>query len=201
MKILTTRNHRHGSRQSNHHLNSRSHETECLTRGKKNGKHDHACTVNRASTHQSTVTRWWAWHYGKKYLSEKRLCFNCTDTRHRAAECRIVRSCQKCNGRHHTSICDSDSQQMLLAIGEGREDKESVTNYRPVSLLSCASKVMERCLLNKIYPILKNQMYYLQHGFIKGRSCTTQMVYVLHQLGKVLDCSGQIDVLYLVLGL
>ena len=55
----------------------------------------------------------------KKYLSEKRLCFNCTGTRHRAAECRIVRSCQKCNGRHHTSICDRDSQQMLLATGEG----------------------------------------------------------------------------------
>lgn len=78
-----------------------------------------------------------------------------------------------------------------------KEDKESVTNYRPVSLLSCASKVMERCVLNKIYPIRKNQIYYLRHGFIKGRSCTTQMVYVLHHLGKVLDCSGQIDVLYL----
>ena len=38
----------------------------------------------------------------KKHLSEKRLCFNCTGTKHRAAECRIVRSCQKCSGRHHT---------------------------------------------------------------------------------------------------
>ena len=28
----------------------------------------------------------------KKHLSEKRLCFNCTGTKHRAAECRIVRS-------------------------------------------------------------------------------------------------------------
>ena len=55
----------------------------------------------------------------KKYLSEKRLCFNCTGTRHRAAECRIVSGCQKCNGRHPTSICDRDSQQMLLAAGEG----------------------------------------------------------------------------------
>ena len=55
----------------------------------------------------------------KKHLSEKRLCFNCTGTKHRAAECRIVRSCQKCSGRHHTSICDRESQQMLLATGEG----------------------------------------------------------------------------------
>ena len=55
----------------------------------------------------------------KKYLSEKRLCFNCTGTRHRAAECRTVSGCQKCNGRHPTLICDRDSQQMLLAAGEG----------------------------------------------------------------------------------
>ena len=50
----------------------------------------------------------------KKYLSERRLCFNCTGTRHRAADCRITRSCQKCNGRHHTSICDKEPQQLLL---------------------------------------------------------------------------------------
>ena len=55
---------------------------------------------------------------GKKHLSEKRLCFNCTDTRHRAAECRITRSCQKCNGRHHASICDKEHPQLLLTTYE-----------------------------------------------------------------------------------
>ena len=54
----------------------------------------------------------------KKHLSEKRLCFNCTGTRHRAAECRITRSCQKCNGRHHTSICDKEDPQLLLTTYE-----------------------------------------------------------------------------------
>ena len=54
----------------------------------------------------------------KKYLSERRLCFNCTGTRHRAAECHITRSCQKCNGRHHTSICDKEPQQLLLTTFE-----------------------------------------------------------------------------------
>ena len=58
----------------------------------------------------------------RKHLSEKKLCFNCTGTKHRAADCRIVRSCLKCNGRHHTSICDRASQQpehMLVATGKG----------------------------------------------------------------------------------
>lgn len=54
----------------------------------------------------------------KKHLSERRLCFNSTGTRHRAADCRITRSCQKCNGRHHTSICDKEPQQLLLTTFE-----------------------------------------------------------------------------------
>lgn len=57
MKILTTRNHCHGSSHSNHHLNSLSHETECLSRDEKTGKHDHAFTVNPENTNQSTVAR------------------------------------------------------------------------------------------------------------------------------------------------
>ncbi|PFX34964.1 Uncharacterized protein K02A2.6 [Stylophora pistillata] len=40
-------------------------------------------------------------------------------SRHGAADYLIVKSRQKCNGRHHTSICDRDSQQMLLATGKG----------------------------------------------------------------------------------
>ena len=39
----------------------------------------------------------------RKLLSEKKLCFNCTGSSHRASECR---SKQTCNRRHHTSICD-----------------------------------------------------------------------------------------------
>ena len=40
----------------------------------------------------------------KKQLSMKRLCFNCTGSRHRAADCRSRSSCQKCQRKHHTSL-------------------------------------------------------------------------------------------------
>lgn len=42
----------------------------------------------------------------KRILAEKHLCFNCTGTKHRAAECKSKGKCQTCQGRHHTSICD-----------------------------------------------------------------------------------------------
>ena len=55
----------------------------------------------------------------RKYLCTNKLCYNCTGTKHRAAECLSKTNCQKCNGKHHTSICDKNSSQLMLATGEG----------------------------------------------------------------------------------
>ena len=52
----------------------------------------------------------------KRYLSDNKLCFSCTGTKHRAADCRCKFSCQKCNGKHHSSICDKNP---MVATGEG----------------------------------------------------------------------------------
>ena len=54
----------------------------------------------------------------KRLLSVNKLCFNCTGEKHRATECRSKFTCQKCSGKHHTSICDKDPQQILVATGE-----------------------------------------------------------------------------------
>ena len=50
-------------------------------------------------------------------------------------------------------------------------------NYRPISLLSVISNIAERCVDDKLSLFLENQIYDLQHGFLKGRSCTTQLLY------------------------
>ncbi|XP_068679106.1 uncharacterized protein [Montipora foliosa] len=42
----------------------------------------------------------------KKIFLDKRLCFNCTGSRHRAEDCRSKSTCQNCHARHHTSLCD-----------------------------------------------------------------------------------------------
>ena len=55
----------------------------------------------------------------KKQLRLKKLCFNFTGGRHRAAGCHSKATCQKCKGKHHKSICDKESNQVMLAIGEG----------------------------------------------------------------------------------
>jgi len=75
--------------------------------------------------------------------------------------------------------------------------KDSVENYRPISLLSVVSKVMERCIFNRIFPHLQDQIHPLQHGFIKGKSTTTQLLETFQTVGTTLDHSGQIDIIYL----
>ena len=76
-------------------------------------------------------------------------------------------------------------------------DKSDITNYRPISLLSVASKVAERCIFNRIYPLLHDQIYTLQHGFMKGRSTVTQLLQVLHDILKSVIKGEQVDMVYL----
>ena len=54
----------------------------------------------------------------RKYLSDNKLCLNCTGTKHGAADCQCKISCQKCNGKHHISICDKISNQLMATTGE-----------------------------------------------------------------------------------
>ena len=54
----------------------------------------------------------------KKILSERRLCFNCTGKKHSAINYTNKHSCQICNKKHHTSICDSGNQVILQHVGD-----------------------------------------------------------------------------------
>ena len=76
-------------------------------------------------------------------------------------------------------------------------DKHNVCNYRPISLLPIASKCMERCVFEKLYSHVQSALHPLQHGFVKGRSCTSQLLLVYHDIGRILDRGGQVDIIYL----
>lgn len=76
-------------------------------------------------------------------------------------------------------------------------DKQLAENYRPVSLLCIVSKVLERCIYDRIIPQVKQLIHPLQHGFVKGRSCATQLLEVYNNIGSELDQGGQVDMVYL----
>jgi hypothetical protein len=74
--------------------------------------------------------------------------------------------------------------------------KTEPSNYRPVSLLPIISKVMERCVLNKIIDIISPRITNLQHGFMKGKSTTTQIISVINNIQNIFDNKKPTDVIY-----
>ena len=55
-------------------------------------------------------------------------------------------------------------------------EKSHVENYRPISLLSIISKVLERCVFNNIKNHVYDRLNPCQHGFMPGKSCVTQLI-------------------------
>ena len=79
-----------------------------------------------------------------------------------------------------------------------KKDKAEFTeNYRPISLLSLISKVLERCVLNSFCDRLIEFAKACQHGFLQGKSCTSNLLEVLDFVGALLDKGGQVDMVYM----
>ena len=72
-------------------------------------------------------------------------------------------------------------------------------NYRPVSLTSLTSKIMEHIVCNQICHHLSanSAIYRHQHGFQKGLSCETQLISIIHEWASILNVRGQVDVIFL----
>ncbi|KAK4820841.1 hypothetical protein QYF61_007815 [Mycteria americana] len=88
--------------------------------------------------------------------------------------------------------------------------KEDPGNYRPVSLTLVPGKIMERFILSVLNRhVQANQLYSLsmtsyaetrtpsQHGFVKGRSCLTNLISFYDQVTCLVDEGKAVDVIYL----
>ena len=76
-------------------------------------------------------------------------------------------------------------------------DKSDPANYRPISLTCILSKVMEHIVASNLTRHLNanNILYELQHGFREKRSCETQLVQLIEDLGRQLTEGQQVDLL------
>ena len=68
-------------------------------------------------------------------------------------------------------------------------DKSMPSNYRPVSLISCVGKVMERIMFKYIYNFLQqNELIYKhQSGFLPNHSTVYQLIDIYNQICKAFD--------------
>ena len=72
-------------------------------------------------------------------------------------------------------------------------------NYRPVSLTSVVCKLLESLLRDHMIDFLEkhNLLKDTQHGFLKGRSCLTNLLEYTEIISKWVDDGSPVDVIYL----
>ena len=75
-------------------------------------------------------------------------------------------------------------------------DKAMVENYRPISITSLVMKVFERCIRKELFLACEEKLDPRQHGFVNGKSCTTQMVPFTNNLALALNNKSKMDIIY-----
>ena len=68
-------------------------------------------------------------------------------------------------------------------------DKQQICNYRPVSVLPCFSKILERIVHNRITKFIDkhNLLYRYQFGFRKQHNTSHALVTLVNELSMALD--------------
>ena len=74
----------------------------------------------------------------------------------------------------------------------------SVSNYRPISLLSCLEKVPERVVFKHLYNHFRDNdiLSPLQSGFVPGDSTTNQLTFLFNAFCKALDSEKEVRVVF-----
>ena len=72
-------------------------------------------------------------------------------------------------------------------------------NYRPVSLTSVICKLLERLIKDRMVDFLVKHklLNSSQHGFLKARSCLTNMLCFWEEITKWIDVGSPVDIIYL----
>ena len=69
---------------------------------------------------------------------------------------------------------------IVLPLYKGKGSRSEPGSYRPISLCSCLSKVLERVVKKQLVQFLSKRklLSQAQHGFIAGRSTVTKHTYL-----------------------
>src|SRR6266516_3209982 len=99
--------------------------------------------------------------------------------------------------------------EIIKSIGDWKEanispifkkgDKANVENYRLVSLTAFYGKVLEKIIKKHIEEFLVNTNFITnsQHGFMKGRSCLSNLLICQNEIVNMIDSGSPVDIIYL----
>ena len=120
---------------------------------------------------------------------------------------RILRECSRelshplCFLLNHSlslGIFPETWKDAMVCVIYKKGDMSSVSNYRPISLLSCLEKVAECAVFKHLYNHLHENSILtpLQSGFIPGDSPTNQLTYLYDTFSHAVDSGKEIPVVF-----
>ena len=77
-----------------------------------------------------------------------------------------------------------------------KDDKSDIKNYRPISLISLVMKVFERIMYEELLNRKENKIDPRQHGFLKNKSCNTNLLSFTNSVALSLHDKIGVDVAY-----
>jgi len=79
-----------------------------------------------------------------------------------------------------------------------KSDPTDPQNYRPITLLSCVGKLMERRVHKNLYNHItaNNLLTHHQSGFIRGDSTVNQLVYIYNDICKAIDDGKEVRAVF-----
>ena len=98
-----------------------------------------------------------------------------------------------------TGVIPQDWRDASVAPLHKKGSKFKSENYRPVSLTSIISKLLESIVKDSLvkhldkYKLIRNS----QHGFTSGKSCLTNLLEFFEEVTKALDKGEAVDLVYL----
>ena len=96
----------------------------------------------------------------------------------------------------HDGIVPGDWRKANITPVFKKGQKYLCSNYRPISLTSIVSKLMELVVCSSImtHTNMHNILYPLQHGFHVRRSCETQLIDLVNDIANNMQSGLQTDI-------
>ena len=92
-----------------------------------------------------------------------------------------------------------DWKSSIISVIHKKGPRDSVSNYRPISLTCIACKILESIIRDhSMNHFFKNNLFSKkQFGFLPGRSTVLQLLNVVDKWTQDLETGGQIDIVYI----
>ena len=97
---------------------------------------------------------------------------------------------------YNTGIIPQEWKSANIVPIHKKGDKSLIENYRPISLLCLSSKIMERVTQDELLNKTREFLNPMQHGFLPGKSCTTNLITLTDNIARNLSKDFGTDIIY-----